>query len=280
MANIIETLPDGEQIVLVDREQLRFSGKKQMSYSPMIEGFVSQPTPPAAFDWSKGRSIKFPILGNNRYGDCYYAAACHGSQCFNGMAGRMIEFDVNAVTKRYLQLSRGDNGLSDSDVMPEWKGGIVGPGGPHKIIDDIQVAVDDDQAISLAMWAFGGLIWTCSLLTRWLPGNTHAGDLWTNNAPKSRGGHAMWLSGKPGDSKWQVETWAFDPPVTVTSAGMRAADSELLVCFSMEMFDANGFAPCGLHYLDLVPLWRSIGGHALPDSPFPAPAEGTLTYIP
>lgn len=277
MPGQIHVLPNGQQICLVDRDQLLFAGKRQMRYSAAFPGFVAQPTPPATFDWSKGRTIKFPILGNDRYGDCFYAAVAHGSQCFNGMNGRAVTYDLAALESRYLKLSGGDNGLDDGTIMPEWKTGIVGPNGPHKIVGDIQVDPSDDQAIALAMWAFSGLIWTAQLLNGWL--RTQPGDTWTNNSPMGRGGHAMWLTGRNATG-WQVETWGMDPPITVTSAGMRAARPELLACFSMEMFSDAGFAPCGLHYLDLAPLWKSIGGGDLPASPFPAPAPEVLTYIP
>ncbi len=280
MPNIIDTLPDGTPIVLVDREQMRFENKKQMTYNASIEGFVSQPTPPPTFDWSKGRSIKFPILGNDHYGDCFYAAACHGAQSWNGMAGRPLAFDAKVVGNRYLVIAHGDNGLSDNQIIPEFKSGIVGPKGPHKILDDVQVDVTDDTAIALAIWAFGGAFWTCSLLPNWMPSRTRAGATWTNDGRPTGNGHALWMTGRTGPGLWQIETWAFDPPITLTSAGMRAARSEILVCFSMDMFDAAGFAPCGLHYLDLVPLWKSIGGIDLPASPFPAPDPEVLTYIP
>lgn len=278
MANTIVTLPNGQQIVLVDREQMRLVGKKQMTYNPLIRGFVRQPTPPATFDWSRNRTIQFPMLGNDQYGDCYYCAMCHGVQSWSGMAGRPVSFDASAVIRRYLKISGGDNGLDDRTIIPEWKHGIIGPSGPHKILDEVQVDVRDDIAVALAAWAFGGLIWTASLLSTWL--SARPGMTWTNDGePDPYAGHAMWISGKTSVGL-QVETWGFDSPVTVTAAGVRAADSEFLACFSMEMFDAKGFAPCGLHYLDLVPLWQSMGGSSLPPSPFPEPASELLTYIP
>lgn len=272
-------LPNGQQVVLVDREQLRLRGVKKMSMPSFFAGFVAQPTPPPTFDWTKGRQLKFPIYGNDQYGDCYYCAPAHLVQSWTGMAGTEAQFDRNAIVQRYLRISGGDNGLDDGTILPEFKSGIVGPSGPHKIEDYVQVDPNDDAASAFAAWAFGGLLWTCSLLNTWL--NTQPGSVWTNNGrPNRNAGHAMHVSGKTDASRYQVETWGFDPPVQVTTAGVKAADSEFLACFSLEMFSAKGFAPCGLHYLDLVPLWQSIGGHALPPSPFPTPAPELLNYIP
>lgn len=281
MATIIEDLPDGTPIHLVEREQLRFHGKKQLQYNPEIEGFVSQPTPPPVFDWSRGESIKFPILGNDRYGDCYYAAVAHAAQCFNGLVGRPVTFDVNALTKRYLVLSRGDNGLGDDQIIPEFKTGIVGPNGPHKIIDDVQVDPNDDAAVAQAMWLCSGLLWTCSLLPNWMPSRTHAGSKWTNDGrPNPRAGHALFLTGVNNQGNYDVRTWGLSPCVTLTPAGLKAGDSELLACASLEQFDANGFHPCGLHYLDVAPAWKSLGFKNIPVSPFPAPNPEVLTYVP
>ena len=37
------------------------------------------------------------------------------------------------------------------------------------------------------------------------------------------------------------------------------------------MFNASGIAPCGLDYPTLAQLWTTLGGSALPPSPFPTP---------
>lgn len=281
MATIIDQLPTGIDIHLVDREQLRFVGKKQLSYSEEIQGFVSQPAPPPSFDYSKGETIKYPILGNDQRGDCYYAAICHATQCFNGMAGRPLDFSAAAVIHRYDQLSPGDNGLDDPQVIPEFKKGIVGPNGPHKIIDDVQVDPNDDAAVAQAMWLCSGLLWTCSLLPNWMPSRTHAGSQWTNDGrPNRQAGHAMYLTGKDAQGRYDVRTWGLSPCVKLTPAGLKAADSELLACASLEQFDADGFHPCGLHYLDVAQAWKALGFHNIPDNPFPVPSPEVLTYVP
>lgn len=275
----IDVLPSGQQVVLVDRDQLRFAGKKQMTYSTDFQGFISQPTPPPAFDWSRGEAIRFPISGNDQVGNCYYVTGLNASRSFCGMNARPCEFNVADVIARYRRLSGGDNGLNDEQMMPEWKGGLVGPNGPHKILDDVQVDVHDDAAVALAMWAFGGLAWTTSLRTNWMPSRTHAGSIWAEDGMLNRrAGHAMWLTGKK--ENYTVRTWGLTPPVQVTLPGIKSSDSELLAVFSMEMFSDAGYAPCGLHYVDLAPLWRSIGGIQLPVSPFPVPAPEDVTYRP
>lgn len=276
-----DTLPDGTNIRLVDREQLRFVGKKQACYTPVIQGFVSQPTPPATFDYSKGESIKYPITGNDARGNCFYVAGVNHFRTANGAVGRPVEFSTADVVHRYDQLSPYDSGLNDDQMMPEMKGGLIGPNGPHKIIDDIQIDPNDDAAVAQAMWLCSGLLWTCSLLPNWMPSRTHAGSVWTNDGrPNHRAGHAMYLTGVDASGNYDVRTWGLSPCVKLTKAGLKAADSELLACASMEQFDANGFHASGLHYLDVSAAWRSLGFKNIPDNPFPPPAAEVLTYVP
>lgn len=229
------------------------------------------PTPPAVFSWTKGRSIQYPILGNDTVGDCYYAAALHKVQTDTGNNGAQAEFDAQAVISRYEQISGGDNGLGDAQIYPEWKAGLLGPNGPHKILDDMTVRPDDAAGIALAMFAFGGVLWTASLPDAWVQ-DENPGTTWDAATPDPNNGHAMFLSGKNAKGGYDLETWGFTQPINLTQAGLESADPEVIAVFSMEWFDKSGRAPNGLHYADLAPLWTSLGGIQLPANPFPAPA--------
>lgn len=264
-------VPGVGKVVLVNREQLRFKSHTRMAKAPAGDALAATPTPPSTFDWAKGESLKFPILGNDRYGDCYYAAVGHASQTYTGNSGAECQFDVNLLTRRYLRIAGGDNGLDDQTIMPEWKRGIVGPDGPHKIVDEMTVSVDDEKAQQFASWAFGGLIWTCSLPSGWA-NNAKPGAVWDAGQGRSVGGHAMFLTGKQPNGNWDVRTWGISPPVQLTPRGLRSADSELIVAFSMDQFKTNGrSAFTGLHYKQQAALWRTMGGKDLPPSPFPDP---------
>ena len=253
--------------------------RKEMRRLPTAKRFVNPrmyhgPTAkrvvvPASFSWSGNGNLKFPVLGNDQVGDCYYAAACHGSQTWTGNAGTECVFDESAVIARYLAISGGDNGLSDSDIFPEWKGGIVGPNGPHKILDDMTVLPGDDNATALAMYAFCGLIFTASLLGSWL-NNASPGAIWdANGRPDPSAGHAMFLTGKEPNGNYELQTWGFSPCVNLTPAGLKAADPELVACFSLDMFNAAGLSPAGQTYEEAAALWNACGGNVLPPSPFP-----------
>jgi hypothetical protein len=261
----------GRNIVLVPRELMRRQEDGRTLRIPYHLKAIAAaiPTPPASFDGSKGRAIKYPILGNDHYGDCYYADAAHCVQTWTGNVGAAAVFDVDALTRRYLQIAGGDHGLNDATIFKEWKSGIIGPNGPHKILDDMTVDPKDDAAIRLGMWAFCGASWTCSLPDEWIS-SAGPGRVWDAGRPNPANGHAMHLSGY-GPDYYYDETWGIEPPIRLTPAGLKSVDPEVTVQFSLEMFNTVGCAPNGLHYTILAPLWQQLGGAKLPPSPFPPP---------
>jgi len=258
-------------IKLVDREQLRFKlHGRRCSVPRYLAALMPEiPPAPAKYDFSKNESIKMPILGNDQYGCCYYAWAAHQVQLWTGNAKEQVNFDRNALVKRYLQLSPRDNGLSDSQIFPEFKRGIIGPNGPWKIFEELTIKPSDIQSLELAMWVFCGVGWTFSLGRDWHR-NAGPGVVWTpNNMGSSIGGHAVGLSGKVGEKLYDVRTWGISPPVRVTHDAILASDSEIIVCFSLDMFSAEGVAPCGANYDQCAQLWVQMGGNQPPKNPFP-----------
>jgi hypothetical protein len=285
-------LTNGKTVRLVPREQLRIKrmGTRTLTIPKHLKGLAAAvPTVPAAYDWTKGNAIDFPILGNDKFGCCFYAASAHAVQTWNGMRDAPVAFDRDALVNQYLKISGGDNGLFDSQMFPEFQAGIVGPNGPHKILDYMAVNPADAQAVALAQWAFGGTMYTCALLDTWL-GAATPGQLWDKGGtPQPDAGHAVLLNGKNAKGNYILQTWGFSPPIELTPAGMLAADPELIVSFSAEWFDpVTGKAPNGMSYADAAALWVSLGGHTLPPftpvgpNPPPQPAggfTGTLTYV-
>jgi hypothetical protein len=270
----------GHDVCLVPREQLRFrSHGRTFAIPHHLKGLLgAMPTPPAVFSYSKG--LQYPILGNDTRGDCFYTACAHAAQTWTGSAGAEVTFNPAAVVARYLQIAGGDNGLNDALMMPEWRGGIVGPRGPHKILDEMTVNPQDDASTALAMWAFCGLLYTASLLDAWYA-NPKPGDVWDAvGTPDPNAGHAIHLTGKEAAGTYELQTWGFSPCIHLTPAGLKVSDPELIVAFSLEMFNAAGIAPCGLSYDALAALWVQCGGHALPPSPFPPAPTPTPTPTP
>lgn len=261
------TMPGGRRVVLVPREQLRRTTHGRTlrvpEHLPLLAMRV--PTPPAGVDWSKSRTIQYPILGNDQEGDCYLCDALHCVQTWTANNGPEARFDTSQVLALYHQLSGGDNGLADDQIFPAWKRGLFG----HKVLDDLAVDPRDDAAIRLGLYLFGGGSYTASLLDTWLY-DVRDGVTWdANGRPDPMAGHAMHLSGYT-PATYQDETWGLR--VNLTPAGLKASDPEVTVQFSLEWFNARGVAPNGFTFDQLAALWQQLGGITLPPSPFgPAP---------
>lgn len=273
MGTIIDT-PAGP-ICCVPRGQLRFTLHGRRFSLPLhLHGLMAaMPTPPAGWDWSQGEKLAFPILGNNRVGDCYYAACEHASQCWTGNSGQEVAFDEQQTVSRYLVLSGGDNGLNDALMIPEWKAGIIGPAGPRKVRSVLTINPNDRASLDLGAWAFGGVLWLASLSNTWLA-NARPGAIWDASTPDPTKGHAMMLSGKEqGSGRYDVRTWGLSPAVQVTYAGILGADSEILVAFSDDQFRSDGVcAFTGMTWDQKRLLWQQLGGSDVGPSPFPSPS--------
>jgi hypothetical protein len=274
----VEGVQPGE-ITLVDRDQLRVgSGTKRFSLDKKMRvALESAFTAPETFDWTKGNTIKFPMLGNDQYGDCYLVALCKLYIAMNANAtGKdvLADFPVDKVVKRYLQLSGGDNGLSDSEIFPEAKNGTLGPNGPHKILDYAVVSSTDMVALSLTQFAFGPTLYTFAV-PKSVMQNIKPGVLWDTQTGNVIGGHAVLLTGRKKNGNFSLQTWGLNPPVEVTPRFLANNDPECIATFSLEWFNEKGYAPNGFHYETLAPLWTSLTGGRLPASPFPPPVGPT-----
>lgn len=255
--------------------QLRFN-----HYGLETATALALPAPPQSFDWSNGRKIKFPLDGNDRYGDCFFTTMCHASNAMTGIVTGVADFfDPAQIIPAYLKLSGGDNGLNTDQVMPYWQNGILGSA--HKIWDFMQVSATNPAAQLLAGWQNGGLVFTAALPDAWVA-NPRPGMVWDNGPgvqANPRNGHAMYISGRNPDGTLNVETWGFDEPIKLTPAGLALCDPELFCVASNDWFDANGRSPTGINYNDFAIVWRQEGGGILPSSAFP-PAPSPLPPTP
>lgn len=272
-------LPDGEKMRLVNREKMRLpkeAKKFSLAGSAAQEALKNVKPAPASFDFTKtkgGASIKFPVYGNNRYGDCFYVAPVHLTQSqVSVRTGVQLEFSEAAIIKRYLQLSPRDNGLSNDDILPEWRAGIVGPNGPYKLIDYATIDPKDTASIKTAMYYLGGMVTTHSLRTTWMS-NIRNGMIWTNDGRiDPDAGHAVAEHAVNAAGNFITSTWGY--LVELTPAGLANSDAEVLICVTKDWFDAKGYTPNGDHYIDIAKVWEAGTGRKLPVGLFPDPEVG------
>ena len=229
------------------------------------------PMPPTKLpvDWTKGNALSFPYDGNDQYGDCMYAAACHGDNTWTGNVGAEYVFDTKAIIKSYLKLSGGDNGLDEGMILGEWKKGLASTSSAC-IFDSVDVDPNNANQMQAATYLFGGVQFQLSVPDKWI-NSFKTGATWDAPAsPDPKNGHGIHFNGVDSHGHYKLQTWGTYG--WITPAGVAACDPSAFVVASLRWFNSAGYAPNGLHYTQLAPLWVQLGGSPWPASPFPAPA--------
>jgi len=268
-------LADGRTMVVTPRPAMK--GKNPIKHArrpnPQRPPRLQAPLYPQTWDWTNPGT--YPVLDNSQYGDCMMAAACHGEGSWTALSSSEWIPAVSAVVAAYQQLSGGDNGLSDDQLFPQWKTGLLGAGDNHKITDYMLCNVNDPSLCSQMGYLFGGLFWECALLDTWIA-NPAPDQLWdAGGTPDQAAGHGMWITARLAGNQWRSQTWGFVPGVRPTDAGIQSADSELLACFSLDWFNGSAVAGNGMSYDQLRQAWIGAGGHD--PGPWPGPTPIPVT---
>lgn len=253
--------------------------RTQLRRFKACRGYAPTAVAPSSYDWTKNHSLLFPMLGNDQYGDCEYAAGCHASQTWTGNVGTEDSFDTAAVVKAYLKLSGGDNGLNTDVMMAEFKRGLVG--GPHKILDYMSVNPRDQHAMQSAIYNFGSVLFTLGIPDLWLV-NPVPGGVWDAGPgviANEMNGHAV-LFNLYNSSGYELQTWGFKTGITITLAGVMVCQPEATVMFSLDWFNSQGVAPNGQTYDQLASLWVKSGGRPLPANPFVVTPPHPASQVP
>ena len=230
---------------------------------------ATMPTVTLPVDWTKANTLSFPYDGNDQYGDCMYAAACHGDNTFTGNVGTESVFDEATLIKDYLALSGGDNGLDEGMILGEWRKGLASTPAAC-IFDSVDVDPNNANLMQAAIYLFGGVQFQLSVPMRWIS-NFATGCDWDAPAiPDPMAGHGICFNGVDATGRYKLQTWG--TWAWITTAGVADCDPSAFAVATLRWFNAQGYAPNGLHYTQLAPLWVQLGGNPWPTSPFPAPA--------
>lgn len=253
----------------IPRDRMR-AGHPTSNRPTGILGAFSTPLPTVQLpvDWTKSNALSFPYDGNDQYGDCMYAAACHGDNTFTGNVGTESVFDEATLIKDYLALSGGDNGLDEGMILGEWKKGLAST--PQaSIFDSVDVDPTNANLMQAAIYLFGGVQFQLSVPARWI-NNFATGCVWDAPAiPDPMAGHGICFNGVDATGRYKLQTWGTWG--WITPAGVADCDPSAFAVATLRWFNSQGYAPNGLHYTQLAPLWVQLGGNPWPTSPFPAP---------
>jgi hypothetical protein len=207
-------------------------------------------------DWTKNNTLNFPMDGNNIYGDCMYAAACHGDKTFTGNNGVEYSFNLSTIDQDYLQLSGGDNGLNEGQIIGAWLTGIASTPAAN-ILAALSLDPTDSAAMQAAIYFFGGIFFMLELPDTWRDFVT--GELWDAPAvPDPKLGHAVWWNGVNTSGYYKLQTWGTYG--WITPAGVALCDPSCFVVFSKRWFNTENVAPNGFTFDQLAALWEQFGG--------------------
>jgi hypothetical protein len=222
-------------------------------------------------DWTKNNTLAFPIDGNDTYSDCLYAAACHGDNTFTGNNGPESNFPLATIVQDYLQLSGGDNGLNEGQIVGAWQQGVASTASA-RILAALNLDPTNAAAVQAAIYFFGGIFFMLAVPDTWL-NSFQTGAVWDAPAvPDPSKGHAVWWNGVAVSGNYKLQTWGTYG--WITPAGVAVCDPSCFVVFSPRWFNAQGIAPNGMTYNQLLALWAQFGGGQIPSPP------GQLTATP
>ncbi len=248
-----------------DRQRMKKGHPQRRFQLAPLKGLKAVALP---IDWAK--LLQFPMYGNDRLGDCMWAAAGHGQGTFTGNVGTEIIFVETALEDQYMQLSGGDNGLDEGTLIQGWTAGMNGaPAGSAKqcIVDALDIDPTNAAMCQTAIQYFGGILFMLDVPDAWINNFSGNGsDVWdAPAAPDQNNGHGVWWNGVDTNGRYKLQTWG--SWAWITPAGVAACDPSAFVVFSPNWFDPKtGLAPNGLHITQLATLWQQAGGTAIPQS--------------
>lgn len=278
----------GRTITLLDGRRKRLRNRFLMGHGhtkrrfKLFNGVDRTTLPPATLpiDWTKGSTLSFVMDGNDQYGDCYVAQAEHIDNAWTGTIGTESVFKDSDTISWYEQLSGGDNGLSEGQIMSAWEKGLPGIT-QATILDYLDIDPTNQPLMAAGMFNFGPISFTCSLFDKWYSSFVEGGtwDAVPGASPDLNDGHAIaFTQALPG--KYRLQTWG--SWCWITQAGINVCDAAATIMFSIRMFNPQGYAANGLHISYLAPLWVQAGGSnkvLAAVSQFP-PASGPPVPVP
>jgi hypothetical protein len=172
------------------------------------------PQVPPKFDW--GRAVdNWPVMLNDRLGDCTCAAVGHTVQCWTANAGQEVVLPDDEILKLYEAVSgydpatgTNDDGAVELDVLNRWRQtGVAG----HQIAAYVALEPGNFDHIRIATFLFGA-VYTGIALPQTIQGQ----EVWSvppqgptgDGEPGSLGGHAVPVIGYDAAGVWCV-TWGF-----------------------------------------------------------------------
>lgn len=172
------------------------------------------PTPPLIF--GRYHLVQtWPMLGNDRVGDCVLAGGDHEVMLWNAEAGNAVAFsdadalgDYSAITGYDPAHPSTDRGTDMQQAASyRRKVGLVDSGGVrHKVTAYVGLTAGDVDQLALSSWLFGatgiGILMTRDNMQQFADGKP-----WAPTAGKIDGGHYVPVVGRRPNGNFVCVTW-------------------------------------------------------------------------
>ncbi len=221
------------------------------------------PTPPSNLAKARFNLIRntfYPIMGNDKYGDCTVASAGHTIQAATTYEKNEFTPSTDQVVNEYFKLTGGpDQGLSLLDVLQPWRNtGLWG----HKLAAYAEIpwtdthlsAAQTRKLLRTSIW-LSGSAYLALALPYGMQRNPYdwqtigTGPDWR---PGTWGGHAVPALLYSSGYKYWIVTWG--KIVQVSEAFLRAYMDEAWVTVSNDWVNSKGKTPNGRSLSELARL--------------------------
>lgn len=232
------------------------------------------PTSPTTCDYTQAapRSLGNVYL-NDRLGCCVIAAGFHIKGVLSANAGKEIIYTDQDVINHYSRIGgyvngnpSTDRGCNEQDALNYWL--RTGYPDASRLTGYLAVNPRNPKEYKTALWLFENLFYGVGLPDSWL-NNPRPDFVWDADTPDNNNGHAFIAAGYDTNGV-KIDTWGMLG--TLTDRAHSADVDELYVLLDAAMINkAQGKAPNGFDWSQLVADFNAIGGNVTPPSPGPGP---------
>jgi hypothetical protein len=247
------------------------------------------PTTPPIVDWvSRVGASNWQMYGNDRWGDCVFAAAGHMITATSLYGtGALITPSEAEILRAYSAVTGfdpnagppgsnpTDQGTVVQDALSYWRRtGVAG----HKILAFAEVDVRDLAEVADALYLFGHLMLGVNLPNAAMQ-QFDAGQAWhlTPDDGGTAGGHAVNLGYEARGGGYRAITWGRSQPFSADWWAKYVEEAWVVV--SPEWLTAAGTDPAGVDLAALSTAFTALTGQPFPSIPTPPagdPADAVL----
>jgi hypothetical protein len=229
---------------------------------------ISQmPSRPAARDWGiiarTGEELVYPVLANDRYGDCVKVMCCHQIGVWTGQAGEQQQISDAEALDAYRRFDGFDPARPETDVgssllytLKKWRSEHIAG---RTIKAFVSVPLNDEAMLFAAAEFFGGLMMSWSLPLAW-----QEAEEWTTGpglsgvwAPASWGRHAT-LSPLYSPMGITVASWGSIIPVSLRALHVYGREAFVAIPEQLWAVLTGDRCPAGVDGAKLAALLQQV----------------------